>query len=101
MSVVRITEENFAAEVMESDKPVLLDFWSASCTPCLLFGITMERIAKERPDLKVCKVNVDSEKGLARKFKIHNIPTLIVMKNGRMTSRALGIRTKKQVLEIL
>lgn len=101
MSVIKLTKENFDAEIIGSEKTVLVDFWSAGCAPCLLFGITIERVAREYPDLKVCKVNVDQEKELRSRFNIQNIPTLLVIKNGKITDRALGIRTKKQIMEIL
>lgn len=101
MKPVNLTINNFHEEVMESDKKVLIDFWSPGCIPCNLFGFTIDKVAKERPDVKVCKVNVDREMELAEQFKVRNIPTLVIMEDGKQTARALGIRTKKQVFDVL
>jgi len=101
MSGININDQNFQSEVMESDQKVLLDFWASWCAPCRMLLPTVEEIAKERPDLKVCKINVDDEPILAEKFGIVSIPTLIVMKDGEVINRAMGVRTKQAILEMI
>ena len=101
MSVITITKDNFDAEVMQSDKTVLLDFWAEWCGPCRMLAPTIHEIADERPDIKVGKVNVDEEPSLAEKFGIFSIPTLIVIKEGNVVSQSAGLRTKQAVLDLL
>ena len=101
MSVINITKDNFRQEVVESDKPVLLDFWADWCTPCQMMGPVVDEIAGERPDIKVGKVNVTEQQELAAAFQIMSIPTLVVMKNGKAVNRAVGARSKQQILGML
>ena len=101
MSAVNITMNNFQNEVMNSDKPVLLDFWAPWCGPCRMVSPVMEEIAGERTDIKVGKINVDEQQELAAKFNVMSIPTLVVMKNGKIVSRSVGARPKKDVLAML
>lgn len=101
MSAVNINQNNFQKEVMDSDKPVLLDFWAPWCGPCRMVVPLVEEIAKERRDIKVGKVNVDEEPQLAEQFGIMSIPTLVVMKNGRIVNQAMGARSKSAILELL
>ncbi|MDE6926924.1 MAG: thioredoxin [Acetatifactor sp.] len=101
MSVVNINKNNFQNEVMNSDKPILLDFWAAWCGPCRMVGPVMEEIACERPDIRVGKVNVDEQPELASQFGIMSIPTLVVMKNGKVANRATGARPKSEILGML
>lgn len=101
MSAVNINQNNFQREVMDSDKPVLLDFWAPWCGPCRMVVPLVEEIAKERRDIKVGKVNVDEEPQLAEQFGIMSIPTLVVMKNGRIVNQAMGARSKSAILELL
>lgn len=101
MSVINITNENFEAEVMNSEKPVLLDFWASWCGPCKMIAPIVHEIADERADIKVGKVNVDEEMKLAMKFGISSIPTLIVIKNGKATAQSVGFISKGQILTLL
>ena len=101
MSALNITKENFHDEVMNSEKPVLLDFWASWCGPCRMVGPVIDEIAGERPDVKVCKVNVDTERELASTFKVMSIPTLVVIKDGKIVNRAMGARHKEEILGLL
>ena len=101
MSYINITSENFHDEVINSDKPVLLDFWAGWCGPCRMVAPSVEEIAEERSDIKVGKVNIDEQFELAREFGIMSIPTLVVMKDGKVIRQATGARPKDQILALL
>ncbi len=101
MSVIKISNENFSAEVLASDKPVLLDFYADWCGPCRMVGPIVEEIANERADIKVGKINVDEEGALAEKFGISSIPALIVIKDGKIVNQSVGARPKAQILAML
>ena len=101
MSAININKNNFQNEEMNSDKPVLLDFWAPWCAPCRMVAPTVEEIASERVDIKVGKINVDEQPELANKFGIMSIPTLVVMKNGKIVQRVSGVRPKNTILEML
>ena len=101
MSALSITKNNFQEEVINSEKPVLLDFWASWCGPCRMVSPIVDEIAQERPDVKVCKVSVEEQRELAAAFKVMRIPTLVVMKGGKIINRALGARPKEQILELL
>ena len=101
MAVVTITKENFEQEVLQSAKPVLLDFWAPWCTPCRMVGPILDEIAGERSDIKVAKVNVDEQPELAGQFGVMSIPTLVVVKEGRIVQQAMGARPKAQILSML
>lgn len=101
MSAININKNNFHDEVMNSDKPVLLDFWAAWCGPCRMVVPVVEEIARERSDIKVGKVNVDEQPELAGQFGVMSIPTLVVMKNGKVVNQAIGARPKSEILGML
>lgn len=101
MSVITITKENFETEVMQSEKPVLLDFWSARCGPCLMVSPLVDEIAKETTKAKIGKINVDEEPELARAFKVMSIPMLTVVKDGKVVSSAVGARPKAEIEKML
>ena len=101
MSILKITKENFESEVLKSDVPVLLDFWATWCGPCKMIAPVLEEIAAERDDIKIGKIDVDSDGELAVKFGVMSIPTLIVMENGAEKTRAVGFRPKEEIFELL
>lgn len=101
MSVITITKDNFQREVLESNKPVLLDFWAAWCGPCRMLSPVVDEIAEERTDIKVGKVNVDEEQELAAAFQVMSIPTLVVMNNGKAVAQSMGVRPKQHILSML
>lgn len=101
MSAVNINKTNFQEEVTRSDKPVLLDFWAPWCTPCRMVVPIIEEIADERPDIKVGKINVDEQPELASQFHVMSIPTLVVMKNGKIVNQVMGARPKAAILAMI
>ena len=101
MSAMNIDRNNFRQEVLDSEKPVLLDFWAPWCGPCRMVVPIVEEIAAERSDVKVGKVNIDEQFELAREFGISTIPTLVVMKEGKVIRQSSGARPKAQILAML
>jgi len=101
MSAIDINKNNFQNEVMNSDKPVLLDFWAPWCGPCRMVVPIVEEIARERSDIKVGKINVDEQPELAGQFGVMSIPTLVVVKNGKIVNQAMGARPKNAILAML
>ena len=101
MSVTNINKNNFQNEVLNSEKPVLLDFWASWCGPCRMVSPIVDEIAAERGDIKVGKVNVDEQPELAAQFGVMSIPTLVVMKDGKIIHQAVGARPKAQILAML
>lgn len=101
MSVITITAENFRTEVLESDKPVLVDFWAAWCGPCRMLSPVVDEIAEETDTIKVGKVNVDEQPALAEQFGVASIPTLIVFKDGKAVETSVGVRPKAAILAMV
>ena len=101
MSVIKISKENFASEVLNSNKPVLLDFYADWCGPCRMVGPIVSEIANERNDVKVGKINVDEQPELAAQFQVVSIPMLAVIKNGKLENQVVGYRLKEQIEAML
>ena len=101
MSVLTITKNNFQEEVIRSEKPVLLDFWASWCGPCRMIAPAVEEVAAQRPDILVCKVNVDEAQELAISYGVSSIPTLLVFKNGQVVNKSIGAIPKEKILELL
>lgn len=101
MSVRNITKENFEAEVMQSEQVVLLDFYATWCGPCRIVGPIIDEIAEENENIRVGKVDVDVQTELASQFQVYSIPTLVVMKDGKVLKQATGAKSKAQILDML
>ena len=101
MSAITIGKTNFQEEILQSDRPVLLDFWASWCGPCRMVAPLVEEIAEERPDIKVGKINVDEQPELAGQFGVMGIPTMVVVKDGTVVNQAAGARPKSQILALL
>ena len=101
MAVVEITKDNFQAEVLSSDKPVIVDFWASWCGPCKMLSPLVDQIAEENDNIKVCKVNVDDEQDIAVEYKVMSIPTLIVFKDGAEVNRSVGVKSKEEILAMI
>ena len=100
MSYITLTKDNFVQEVLQSETPVLVDFWAEWCGPCMALAPTIEEIASEQSAVKVGKVNVDNEPDLARQYRIMSIPTLMVFQNGEPIRREVGGKSKEEILEM-
>lgn len=102
MAEIKISKENFEEEVIKSDKPVLLDFWAAWCGPCQMLSPIVSEIADEQEgSLKVGKINVDEEKELAFSFRVLSIPTLVVIKEGKVVKKTVGYHSKEDISALL
>ena len=101
MAELTITKDNFNAEVLESDKPVLVDFWAPWCGPCKMLGPVVAEIAEEHPEIKVCKVNVDDEDELAQQFGVMSIPFVGIFKGGNLVNSSVGFQSKENLLNLI
>ena len=101
MAVVKLTAENFEKEVLQSEKPVLVDFYADWCGPCQIMGPVVEEISNEVNDAKVCKINIDEQMSIAQKYGVMSIPTFIVFKNGDVADKKMGAMPKSAVLSML
>ncbi len=99
--VTVITKENYGSEVISSDRPVLIDFWASWCGPCRMLSPIIDRIAEERADIKVCKVNVDEQPELAQQFGVMSIPTVVAIKGGKVIGQSVGVRPKEAILSLI
>ena len=101
MSVIDVKTADFEAEVLKSDKTVLVDFWAVWCGPCRMLSPVVDQVAEENPNIKVCKVNVDEEQQLAVKYGVMSIPTLLVFKGGELVNQSVGVIPKEEVLHLI
>ncbi len=101
MAALNITKENFESEVIKSDRPVLIDFWASWCGPCQMLLPIIEELSNEVTNAKICKVNVDEQSELAAQFKVMTIPTLVVIKEGRVVKTSVGVKPKATILEMV
>ena len=101
MSIINLTKDSYHNDVMETEKVVVIDFWATWCGPCKMMAPVVEEVAKDYPDVKVCKVNVDEEPELSNAFKIVSIPTIVVIKNGEIIDSVVGYRPKEDIEKII
>ena len=101
MKVLHINNDNFHNEVINSDKPVLLDFFASWCGPCRMVSPILDEIAEEREDIKVCKVDIDQQPELASRFRVMSVPTLMVLKDGKIVEQSIGAKPKHQILAMV
>ena len=101
MKAMHINKDNFHQEVLNSEKPVLLDFFASWCGPCRMVGPILDEIAEEREDIKVCKVDIDEQPELASRYRIMSVPTLMVLKNGHIMDQSIGAKPKHQILAMV
>ena len=101
MSIINLTKDSYHNEVMETEKVVVIDFWATWCGPCKMMAPVVEEVAKDYPDVKVCKVNVDEEPELSNAFKIVSIPTIVVIKNDEIIDSVVGYRPKEDIEKII
>lgn len=101
MSVIVINENNFKSEILESDRPVLIDFWASWCGPCRMLSPIVDEVAAERKDIKVCKVNVDEVPSLAEAFSVMSIPSLFLLKDGKAVASSVGVKPKSDLIAFI
>lgn len=101
MNTIKITKSNFEQEVLNSEKPVLIDFWASWCMPCKMISPVVEEIAKEVPNVKVAKINIDEQPELAEAFNVMSIPTLTLMNKGKIVKTMVGVKPKASILKML
>lgn len=101
MEILKVTSENFESEVLQSDKPVLIDFYADWCGPCKMLSPIVDEVAEENTDIKVVKINVDNAQDLAMKYQVMSIPTLVVIKDGREVNRSVGLIDKSEVVSLI
>ena len=101
MSVLHINRESFEKIIAQNGKTVLVDFWATWCGPCRMIAPVLEEVAKERPDVTVCKVDVDEERELALKYGVSSIPTLLVFRDGKVVNQSIGAMPKERILAML
>lgn len=99
--ITTVTKENFDQEITRAGETVLVDFWAAWCMPCKMLAPAIDAIAAERPDVKVCKINIDEQQELAIRFGIMSIPTVMVFKNGEIAGKSIGLVSKDDLLKLL
>lgn len=101
MAAIHVTEENFEEEVLKEERIVLVDFWATWCGPCKMLSPIIEELAEENTQVKICKVNVDEQGALAKKFRVMSIPSLFVFKDGEVVNKSIGMKPKSDILEML
>lgn len=101
MEILKVTSENFEKEVLQSDKPVLIDFYADWCGPCKMLSPIVDEVAEENTDIKVVKINVDNAQDLAMKYQVMSIPTLVVIREGREVNRSVGLIDKSEVISLI
>lgn len=101
MAVEHVTKENFDSEVMQSEKPVFIDFWASWCGPCQMVAPVVEELSEEIPDVKFAKVNVDEQPELARQFQVMSIPTMVLLKKGKVVDTTVGAQPKEDIVKFL